>query len=131
MHPALLHLPALVLAFQLPLTATNAPPARTQPLSLAVSDCLELQKDGLRPNSARALGWNHTLQEASRVLASRRVPVVGGLIPSPNIAAQRGDLDPARVARAFHRGDPQNLMRGVALKPRPPRQGQFGQKCVN
>jgi hypothetical protein len=36
----------------------------------------------------RIVGW----------LASRRIRIVGGLVPSPNVAAHAGALDPARAA---------------------------------
>jgi hypothetical protein len=40
--------------------------------------------------------------------ASRRLKIVGGLTPSPNVAAQAGDMDPTRAAMASAEGANKN-----------------------
>jgi hypothetical protein len=37
-----------------------------------------------------------------RADAGRRVRIVGGLVPSPNVAAQAGAIDPVKAALATH-----------------------------
>jgi hypothetical protein len=46
--------------------------------------------------------------------APRRLKIVGGLTPSPNVAAQAGDIDPTRAAMATADGTTKN---GTGVTP--------------
>jgi hypothetical protein len=90
------------------LTATEARSGRpTQRQLPAVIHCVEFErttKDQFT-SSGEHKSLLDRLTDRAIVVSRRRVPVVGGLLPSATIAAQAGAIDPTVTAMAFSKGD--------------------------
>jgi hypothetical protein len=100
---------AVLLLMQLQLT-TVEPPGTGTPQPSAFTRCLEFQqslRDPVRPTREHRHGWYYRLAEKADALSQRRIPVRGGLLPTPNIAAQAGAIDPTVAANALTAGDQQ------------------------
>jgi hypothetical protein len=85
---------------------TAAPPAKT----LTLVGCV--QPDETKPGRftfwAKDSDTTYRLSGASlKGFEWRNVRIVGGLVPSPNLAAQAGAIDETRVAMAQQGADPQ------------------------
>jgi hypothetical protein len=104
-------------------TAAQSPAAQTReplPQGLALRSCTPIADSTAnrftisKPRSPKS--W---YRSAGTLLlqTGRRVHVAGGLIPSPNIAAQAGSLDPTVPAMAMASGDAFRRPAGVARKP--------------
>jgi hypothetical protein len=103
MRSAVFGIPAALLLMQL-LAANEPSQQRIPPELFAVTDCVgsQVRLQG-RPEASpdRRRGWYYRFAKRADVLVRRQLPIVGGLLPGPNIAAQAGYIDPTVAARAF------------------------------
>lgn len=88
-------------------STSSPPPAGTQTITL--TGCIQL--DAARPEwftlSDTKTGTKYRLTGANvRAYVWRNVRIVGGLVPSPNIAAQAGAIDQTKAAMAIQGSNP-------------------------
>jgi hypothetical protein len=90
----------------------------------ASTHCVDSQRpiqDQFTSHRAHRHGLFHRLANKTTVVGKRRVHIVGGLVPAPNIAAQAGSLDPTVAAMAFSSRDPRRKSffgrRGPVIQP--------------
>jgi hypothetical protein len=90
-----------------------------------ITHCFELKTDRrgwfTAPERVYRYGQFDWVAGHSIVVSRRRVPVIGGLVPSPNLAAQAGTLDPNLAAMAFNGDRLHQAGLYTATNIRPPR----------
>jgi len=115
MSPLLLRmLVATLFAGQANFTQPTAPKRNTAPV-IAASGCLSQdQSRGGELDRQKEAGQRGVIVVGT---GPRRLTIRGGLVPSPNVAAQAGALDPVRVAVASMPGATTNSRTGSAATP--------------
>jgi hypothetical protein len=95
-----------ILLISAQLATTSQPPGGADQPRLTAAGCVA---GDAAPQPAKFTlfephrGLMYKLTRPQRALSGKRVQVVGGLLPTPNIAAQAGSIDPAIAATAATR----------------------------
>ena len=108
MRSAILGIPAALLLMQVQLAPTEPRQPGTPSPLLAVTNCVESQlrlEDPFEVSQERRHSLYYRLSKRADALSRRTLPIVGGLLPSPNVAAQAGSIDSVVTAMAFAGGE--------------------------
>src|ERR1700732_425059 len=90
----------------LPAQRQPAPPRTAKTLTL--DGCVQLddsKADWSKLSDKTTWSTYHLIGPNVRAFVWRSVRIVGGLVPSPNIAAQAGAIDPTKTAMAYARAN--------------------------
>jgi hypothetical protein len=105
----------LILVAAADIAGAQSVPAPTPPIASPAKQAITLigcvQSDSAKPGwftlSDRNTGTTYRLTGANvKAYVWRNVRIVGGLVPSPNIAAQAGAIDPTKAAMAYQGANP-------------------------
>lgn len=120
------YLPGLMLAAAIsmpqagpPPPTAPAPPQTVPTRTLTLTGCVQAVPSDTNyfTLSDRATGTRYHLTGRNvKSYVWRNVRIVGGLVPTANIAAQAGGIDPTRAAMANENGSPPGLERVPAVE---------------